>query len=490
MSSLTDKIQQLFTTKQRIKSAIVAKGVKVAADVPFADYATKIEEIPQMNPDDWKPHPDWPDISEVADNEIKLLVADGSGIAFATTVANNGTFSIDWGDGTIEHNCASGSTKEHQYVPGSGTPCSIGYSTYVVRIFNATDNITLWKLARHSFHSGIQYQNILWININAKFITSYSNFLGNNIQINCRTLESCIISSLDYCTSIYGAFTGCTSLKNIVLPKFGNVTTTCNSAFSNCISLTKITLPDDWNNVIGIQSMFESCYSLTDVKLPSTWGKLTQLNSLFYNCQSLKDISIPNNWGNVTMCTNLFASCYSLISVVLPLTWGNMQYTDSMFSDCYNLSSINLPVNFGNLFSSQSMFNRCFSLRLVNNISSIGSLTSHTNIDRILAYCHAYDSDIIINSLLQNIGIYGSNLTDVLKISSIRLTNPGSLFAGSSPQVNVSYTSLPQAALVDLFNDLPVLAGKTINITGCTGSAALTPEERAIATNKGWTIIG
>jgi len=49
---------------------------------------------------------------------------------------------------------------------------------------------------------------------------------------------------------------------------------------------------------------------------------------------------------------------------------------------------------------------------------------------------------------------------------------------------------LGQAALVQVFNDLPTITAKTINITGASGAAALTAPERAIATGKGWTITG
>ena len=91
--------------------------------------------------------------------------------------------------------------------------------------------------------------------------------------------------------------------------------------------------------------------------------------------------------------------------------------------------------------------------------------------------------------MLSKFGAYGAN-GYVLKIPSIRLTNPDSTFTGSSPQVNVSYTSLDATALENLFTDLPTLTGKTINITGCVGAASLTTTQREIATNKGWTIVG
>jgi hypothetical protein len=82
----------------------------------------------------------------------------------------------------------------------------------------------------------------------------------------------------------------------------------------------------------------------------------------------------------------------------------------------------------------------------------------------------------------------GRNLA---KLNSLRLRNTGSgQYGGSSPQINISFTNLSQAALVQVFNDLPTVTSKTINITSATGAAALTAGERAIATGKGWTIVG
>ena len=75
-------------------------------------------------------------------------------------------------------------------------------------------------------------------------------------------------------------------------------------------------------------------------------------------------------------------------------------------------------------------------------------------------------------------------------LQSLRLTQGGSTYTSTSPQINCSYMQLGQAALVQVFNDLPTLVGKTINITANPGAALLTAGERAIATGKGWTIIG
>lgn len=62
-------------------------------------------------------------------------------------------------------------------------------------------------------------------------------------------------------------------------------------------------------------------------------------------------------------------------------------------------------------------------------------------------------------------------------------------FTGASPQLNVSYTGLDRAALVNLFNSLPtVIASQVCNVTGATGASDLTASDLAIATAKGWTV--
>jgi predicted signal transduction protein with EAL and GGDEF domain len=59
--------------------------------------------------------------------------------------------------------------------------------------------------------------------------------------------------------------------------------------------------------------------------------------------------------------------------------------------------------------------------------------------------------------------------------------------------VNFSNNQLSQAELVNIFNNLldrTGLAAANINITGNYGASALTVPERAIATDKNWTITG
>lgn len=62
-------------------------------------------------------------------------------------------------------------------------------------------------------------------------------------------------------------------------------------------------------------------------------------------------------------------------------------------------------------------------------------------------------------------------------------------FTGGSPQIDVSYTGLDRAALVNLFNSMPTVTGSQVcNVTGATGAADLDATDLAIATAKGWTV--
>ena len=316
------------------------------------------------SPAQWTKPAEWIDISTVGDNEINLLVSDGTGISFATTVASSGTYTIDWGDGTVETGRASGTTYQHQYNYSGGTYCAnLGYWVYKVRIYGATGNITRWQVKRHSFTTRKQYLNILW------------------------------------------AVFGTTAL------------TDCSSTFYDTVGLTAV-------------------------------------------CQELQACTLPTSWKSVTTTSYMFNNCSSLSSIVLPTSWGSVTTV-------------------------LSMFNGCYSLKTITGLDYLGHQSLATNGTDLLKDCQYLQGTLTVAAFLSKIGIYGTSAY-LLQCTGIRLTNAKSTFGGTSPQVNVSYTSLDATALNTLFGDLPTLTGKTITITGCPGAATC---DTSIATAKGWKVI-
>ncbi len=430
-SNAQAKLDYIAGTKTAIKDAIELKGVTVGA-ATFREYADKIGEISTGGT--WQPQPEWIDISTVGDNEINLLVTEGTGIAFSTTVAGAGTYTIDWGDGTVETSRASGTIYMHQHI-ANGTAWGATY-TWKIRIYGATGDITGWKVERHTYTTRKQYHPILWAVFGTMGMTTYANAFYNTTDddVNCVDLQSCVI------------------------PTFASVSNTSN--------------------------MFASCYALSSITLPTSWGSVSNTSYMFSNCYALSSITLPTSWGSVSNTSNMFASCCALSSITLPTSWGSVSNTSSMFSNCYALSSITLPTSWGSVSNTSSMFSYCHSLKYINNIDYLGSISVACDFTDFAKDCEFLQTTTTIASLISKIGIYGASGYK-LKVTSIRLTNASSTFGGSSPQVNVSYTDLDATALNTLFGDLPTLTGKTIVITGCTGAATC---DTSIATGKGWTV--
>ena len=505
-SNAQAKLDYIAGTKTAIKDAIELKGVTVGA-ATFREYADKIGEISTGGT--WQPQPEWIDISTVGDNEINLLVTEGTGIAFSTTVAGAGTYTIDWGDGTVETSRASGTIYMHQHI-ANGTAWGATY-TWKIRIYGATGDITGWKVERHTYTTRKQYHPILWAVFGTMGMTTYANAFYNTTDddVNCVDLQSCVIPTFASVSNTSSMFAYCYALSSITLPtSWGSVSNT-SAMFSYCYALSSITLPTSWGSVSNTSSMFSYCCALSSITLPTSWGSVSNTSYMFASCHALSSITLPTSWGSVSITSNMFASCYALSSITLPTSWGSVSNTSCMFatccalssitlptswgsvsntsymfSSCYSLKYITLPTSWGSVSNTRNMFASCYSLKYINNIDYLGSISVACEFTDFAKDCEFLQTTITIASLISKIGIYGASGYK-LKVTSIRLTNASSTFGGSSPQVNVSYTDLDATALNTLFGDLPTLTGKTIVITGCTGAATC---DTSIATGKGWTV--
>jgi hypothetical protein len=526
---------------------------KYKCDIVFPPETTAAPE--------WEAPSDWIDISSIGSNEVNLLVKEGSGIAFAVTVS--GTFSINWGDGTIQTGLTSG-THQHQHTTG-GTPCSLGYNTWKIRIYGAASDITAFKITRHSYTLNIQYSPVLSAVLNVPGVSDYSYcFSSSTYDLYCKSMLSCEIKSFRDASTMAYMFNHCNALASVTLPDtWGNVASTATYMFQYCYNLTSVKLPasfgsvtqstymfsncfalasvtglTSWGNCQNATYMFEKCYKLTTFSLPDSWGSLTNVSYFFYNCYSLASVTLPTSWGSVntaqaffytcnaldgvilpsswgsiTSLNYFFQSCYALSSIVLPSSWGNVNSISGMFQNCFKLTSVNFPASWGSITNTTYLFGQCnglttitmptalgsalanasntflscYNLKTIVNFEFIGSNTVQCNLQGIVKDCDFLQSAISNGSKISEFGLGASN-TNKSKITSVRLTNPGSTFLGSFPHVDVSYSDLSIAALNLLFGDLPTVSGgQYIKITGCTGAAGCT---RTIATTKGWTVTG
>ena len=182
---------------------------------------------------------------------------------------------------------------------------------------------------------------------------------------------------------------------------------------------------DDTENVTSMYSMFNTCYSLTTVPLFNT-SKVTNMSSMFANCSNLTTVPLFDT-SNVTNMYSMFSSCSKLTTVPLFDT-SNVTNMDYMFQDCPKLTVIP-QFDTSKVTNMSSMFNYC------NNLEEIHMININANID-------IHDS-----------------------------------------------TKFTREALLEIIGNLKAQTSGSKKLTmGATNLAKLTDEDKAIATNKGWTL--
>jgi hypothetical protein len=480
---------------------------------------------------DWTKPDDWIDISNVGNNEINLLVTDSSVMGFYV-YTSSGTYSIDWGDGTVETSRVSGTFYQHTFATGAGTSTSYGYNTVKIRIYNAIGNITQYQGYRPQTPSTLANWSsgspLLWAVFGTNNLISLQSAFGDASSLYPTILQSVTLPSIISGITgngFGGTFANAYSLRSVVglNSTWGNVTSLQNM-FIGCLSIERINLPNTLpSSITSMQDMFNGCSSLRIINFPSSLPSSmtgTGFAGTFFGCASLRSINITswpnaltsyaltfngcNNLTTVTLPTsfptsltttiNMFTGCRSLQTITLPTAWpSGMTTTSQMFINCYGLTKVVLPATgSNNLVSCNTMFQSCYNLRDIQNTSIIGSTTTATTLSAFLTLGGgAYiTGSLSFGANLSAISVNGSAATQMSSITGVRLTNTGSAFGGLTPQVNVSYTMMDTGSLVNLFNDLTTVSSKAINITGASGAASLTAGQRSIATNKGWTITG
>jgi hypothetical protein len=407
---------------------------------------------------EWTPPSDWP-VLNPADNEIEMIVSDQvyPGIAVTITVAGDaGTYSIDWGDDTIDTLIASDAVKEHLYEVGEGTPCSLGYTTWKLKIYGATDNITGIQFGKHSGYIGLlQSMPILAAVFGTNHLIDLTEVFSDYNDVNFYLLQYVKLPDLPDCISI-NAFLGDT----YDMQKF---------------EVGELPIVVDLSQLIS----YSGVKNLTLGNLP-----LAELLVYFAGQASMLNKLIIGNIPNATSIIEMLTDTYNLVL----LSIGNMDSLVSNYSQAFYYSPSLQNLNIDSMLGlTESPFDAALpSLQIVTGCENWFSRDIPCNIE-LFKETYMITSPIVMNCLLDSFKFVGTSEYQN-KINSVRLLNPNSPFGGSSPQVDVSYTSMGVAALELLFGDLPtVTGGQVIDITGCTG--ALTADS-TIATNKGWTVIG
>lgn len=318
-----------------------------------------------------------------------------------------------------------------------------------------------------------------------------------NIFQNCYKLQEITIPAGYRLNNMNAMCTNCWSLKTFTwTPGTQDAVIQGYSMFNNCVLLTSITMPSSMNNLGLFTGAFSGCKSLLSITLPSTLNSVLSMATVFLGCSLLKSVTLPTSMSACTTFSNTFQDCHSLTSITFPNIVSSSTSTFSFcFYNCYGLKTCVFPGNAQlSLVSNISgIFYQCSNLTTLTNFEKIGSLTAtplmsatSMTFNTLLAISFSGPlSSLVLNGLATDMKV---------NVQAVRLLNASAgQWTGSSPQINVSYTNMSTAQIVQLFTDMAAqgnVSSKTINITSATGAAGLTLANRQLITTKGWTITG
>ena len=205
----------------------------------------------------------------------------------------------------------------------------------------------------------------------------------------------------------------------------------------------------DTANVTAMNSMFYNCNNLTTVPLFDT-SKVTNMSSMFFSCGNLTTVPLFDT-SNVTNMSSMFANCSELTTVHL---FDTSKVTDmySMFSSCSNLTTVP-QFDTSNVTNMSYMFQDCPKLTVIPQFDT----SKVTNMRSMFNYCNNLEEIHMIN-INASLDIHRS-------------------------------TKFTREALLEIIGNLKAQTSGTKTLTiGSTNLAKLTEEDKAIATNKGWTL--
>lgn len=175
---------------------------------------------------------------------------------------------------------------------------------------------------------------------------------------------------------------------------------------------------------------------------------------LNYKGDSVDNLIAYNDTENVVVAERMFKDCINLLSIPL-LDTSNLQNIEQMFNGCSSITTIPL-FNFSKANNIRFLFNNCLKLEVIPEL----------------------DFSSVPSDSLYSTNIFGgcSSLKSILA-------------TGIKFSFNISAsTQFEKSDLVTILNNLATVTTTKTLTMGATNLAKLTDEDKAIATNKGWTL--
>ena len=423
-----------------------AKGVQVEVDTAghTLDFKLGSRSDGYRRPEDWLPEPeiDYDGNESVLYLLMAIYDTTANPVAFKitsrTTSGSSASYSVDWGDGHT-NTYSSGQVATHNFSYGdvsASSESSRGYRQAWMKVSGINGGL-IKEVDLQQKNGDQSSSGIVQIKANLPQC-DVLNISKSNPSLYFNQLEVVDIRTLGNVTSMSGMFSTCCSLKKIVALDTSKATT-LNALFRQCRALEEA--PDlDLTAATSLSEMFYNCSCLTRVPKMNL-QRVTSTSRMFYGCAGLTQLPALNTSSATTM-GSMFSGCNSLQSIA-DIDTSSATDLSSIFYMCYSITR--LPIlDLSNATNMNSAFRNCYGIR------SVELKNIYKNID------------------LNGVTAYNCNLS----------------FEDSM---------LSKEQIVAIFNGLPTCPSDnklTITITDTPGSSSLTSADRAIATNKNWTITG
>lgn len=288
---------------------------------------------------------------------------------------------------------------------------------------------------------------------------------------NCASLQSVALFNTSLVTDMSGMFASCFDLQSVPLFNTSSVTN-MTSMFSVCRSLKSVPLFNT-SSVTNMFQIFNNCFALQSVPLFNT-SSVTNMGQMFFNCTALQTVPLFNT-AAVTNMSNMFQNTTSLQAVPLFNT-AAVTSMANMFFNCFSLQFVPL-FNTAAVTNMSGMLGNCLSLQNI----PLFNTSAVTNMSNMFSSCFALQSvPALVTTAVTSSGNFTNMFSGCTSLSRIEAKDFRFSFS-------VAGCKLSATALNEIYTNLPVVVGQTITVSNNWGTATDNP---AIATAKGWTVVG
>lgn len=255
-------------------------------------------------------------------------------------VEDGGSFTIDWGDGTVEDNKLN-----HTY---NATTNNLTIKiTNAKRVVKKNDQ-TIFKVGFGDTITDVTGSLEACSKLEYVRLPSKLKEIGSQAFQGCSKLTGVVIPKTATIISSH-AFENNTKVQHIDIPS--TIQNISIYAFQGCTSLKSIYLPDNID-YLGAWA-FKGCTNLVNVTLPEKIRVLEY--NIFEDCTALKNVGIDKNVSQI--CEESFKNCTSLTFIKFPSSLIGIG--ESSFSGCTSLARIDISDNNNVISGSMHMFEGC-----------------------------------------------------------------------------------------------------------------------------------